>query len=319
MELFRALAVLAEPPTAETARIADAIALGAAPRPEAYTELFVFQLYPYASVYLGDDGMLGGEARDRIAGFWRALGQTPPTEPDHLATLLGLYARLAEPEAAPEQRSSPRREAVARARATLLYEHLLSWLPPYLDKAIELGAAADLAPYAAWARLLKRALLDEAARLPYPPALPRHLRETRPLPVDAPVDQLIAALLAPARSGIIITRSDLARAAQALGLGLRAGERRFALVALLDQDPGGVVEWVSCEATLWRKRHLELRDVLGPIAECWADRAADTARGLDRIAEGAVRRHGAEGTPLASGASHGREPEHGPRWGPTND
>ena len=36
--------------------------------------------------------MLGGEARDRIAGFWRALGLVPPPEPDHLAVMLGLYA-----------------------------------------------------------------------------------------------------------------------------------------------------------------------------------------------------------------------------------
>src|SRR3712207_4790889 len=74
MELLRALAVLAEPPTAETRRVAEALGLGAGARADEYTELFVFQLYPYASVYLGREGMLGGEARDRVGGFWRALG-----------------------------------------------------------------------------------------------------------------------------------------------------------------------------------------------------------------------------------------------------
>ena len=87
MELFRALAVLAEPPRAETAHLAVALELGAVPEASEYTDLFVFQLYPYASVYLGAEGMLGGEARDRIAGFWRALGQVPPAEPDHLAVM----------------------------------------------------------------------------------------------------------------------------------------------------------------------------------------------------------------------------------------
>ncbi|HEX8421973.1 MAG TPA: hypothetical protein VF634_01095, partial [Pyrinomonadaceae bacterium] len=61
MELFRALAVLAEPPVPESARVADALALGALPEASEYTEVFVFQLYPYASVYLGAEGMLGGE------------------------------------------------------------------------------------------------------------------------------------------------------------------------------------------------------------------------------------------------------------------
>jgi sulfite exporter TauE/SafE len=36
--------------------------------------------------------MLGGAARERVAGFWRAVGLVPPPEPDHLAALLGLAA-----------------------------------------------------------------------------------------------------------------------------------------------------------------------------------------------------------------------------------
>ncbi|HYP52965.1 MAG TPA: hypothetical protein VEQ42_05460, partial [Pyrinomonadaceae bacterium] len=59
-ELFRALAALAEPPTDETARVAHALSLGPPPSADEYARLFVFQLYPYASVYLGPEGMLGG-------------------------------------------------------------------------------------------------------------------------------------------------------------------------------------------------------------------------------------------------------------------
>jgi hypothetical protein len=99
MELFRALAVFAETPDrAGVGRVAEALGLGRVPEPSAYTDIFVFQLYPYASVYLGDEGMLGGEARDRIAGFLKALGQEPPRESDHLATLLGAYAALCASE-----------------------------------------------------------------------------------------------------------------------------------------------------------------------------------------------------------------------------
>ena len=90
MELFRALAVFAEPPTVKAARVAEAPELGELPTADEYTEVFVFQLYPYASVYLGAEGMIGGEARDRVAGFWRALGQMPPAEPDHLSVMLAL-------------------------------------------------------------------------------------------------------------------------------------------------------------------------------------------------------------------------------------
>jgi len=96
VELFRALGSLAEPPAADRSGIADALDLGPLPDPASHSDLFDQQLPPYASVYLGPEGMLGGEARDRIAGFWRALDLTPPDEPDHITTMLAFYARLCE-------------------------------------------------------------------------------------------------------------------------------------------------------------------------------------------------------------------------------
>src|SRR5688572_736316 len=171
MELFRALAVLAEPPTVETAQVAEALELGAMPTHAEYTELFLFQLYPYASVYLGEEGMMGGEARDRVAGFWRALGETPPTEPDHLSILLALYARLVELQV--DETDSSRKLAWSHARRAFLWEHLLTWVPIYL------GKLNDLAPtfYRRWSDVLMSALTAEALTLGYPDSLPLHLRE----------------------------------------------------------------------------------------------------------------------------------------------
>src|SRR5436305_14843331 len=121
MEIFRALAVFAEPPDrAGLGRVADALGLGPLPDVSAYTDLFVLQLYPYASVYLGDEGMLGGEARDRIAGFMTALGHAPTREPDHLSTMLGAYAALCASE---ERASDVRvREHFRGARRAFLRE-----------------------------------------------------------------------------------------------------------------------------------------------------------------------------------------------------
>src|SRR5215218_3620479 len=124
MELFRALALFAEPVREESMRVAEALELGQPPGESEYTETFVFQLYPYASVYLGAEGMLGGEARDRVAGFWRALRQTPPAEVDHLSTLLAMYARLCEQE--DDAADARAREGWRGARRAFLWEHLLS-------------------------------------------------------------------------------------------------------------------------------------------------------------------------------------------------
>ena len=93
-ELLRALGAVADSPVAARAVAGP---LGLAPVGEAeHTEVFVLNCPPYASVYLGPDGALGGEGADRAAGFWRALAITPPAEPDHLSALLALYARLGE-------------------------------------------------------------------------------------------------------------------------------------------------------------------------------------------------------------------------------
>jgi len=280
MELFRALAVFAEPPErAGVGRVAEALGLGAVPESSAYTDTFVFQLYPYASVYLGDEGMMGGEARDRVAGFLKALGQEPPHEPDHLATMLGAYAALcASEDGAGDARV---REHFRGARRAFLWEHLLSWLPVYLDKLTRVAPSF----YRAWAGLLREALDAEVQSLGVQDALPLHLREAREVadPRASSSEEFLKTLLAPARSGLVLVRDDLARAARVLGTGVRAGERAFALRSLMGQDASATLSWLAAEADAWESLHLRRREAHGRVAEWWAARAASTAvllRGL---------------------------------------
>lgn len=277
MELFRALAVLTEPPEGpEVARLAALLELGGPPSASEYTETFVFRFYPYASVYLGAEGMMGGEARDRVAGFLAALGQTPPPEPDHLSTLLAVYARLS---AKPDEKGLEGGEGGARRRAArkaFLWEHLLSWLPVYLERVAE-----DAPPfYRRWALLLLAALAEEARQCEHPARLPLHLREAPPLadPRATTGEEFISSLLAPARSGLIITRDDLRRAARSLGTATRAGERRFVLKSLLGQDAGGALAWLSEEASRQSARHAARRDAFGEVAAWWAARASTTGK-----------------------------------------
>src|SRR5258708_14132549 len=176
MELFRALGALVETPRPELREVAELLGLGSLPTRAAHGSLFLLQLYPYASVYLGAEGQLGGEARDRIAGFWRAPGRPRPAEPDHLALMLGLHARLAELEA--QAGDGPERERWRHARWAFLWEHLLSWLPIFLTKLIDLAGDHGTADpfYAGWAALLRDPLREEAKSLCSPDQLPPHLR-----------------------------------------------------------------------------------------------------------------------------------------------
>jgi len=259
VELFRALATYCEGPTAV---VAAALEL---PLPAAadHAELFTFQLYPYASVYVGAEGMLGGDAADRVAGFWRASGVTPPAEPDHLAALLGLYAAFAEGQG----------DRARHHRHALLWEHLLTWLPPWLARVREI--AAD--PYADWANLMVAALLAEAEELGPPAAKPLHLRLAPP---SAGLESVLAAV----RSGVVVTRADLGRAARELGLGLRQGERRDVLDALLGQNAPAVTAWLAGEASRQAAIHQLLPCAFWPVTEHWASRADATAEELGRLA-----------------------------------
>jgi hypothetical protein len=273
-EVFRALGALCEAP--DPAHPGLAAALGLPPPPGAATcaDVFVFQLLPYAAPYLSPDGMLGGEAGDRVAGCWRALRLSPPAEPDHLAALLGLYAALAE-RAQAEHRDS-RKAAYRDARRAVLWEHLLTWVPAYTHAMSGLPSSF----HAAWARLLREALLEEAQALGPPPAQPLHLRDVPELP-DVGSDAFVRGLLAPVRSGLLITRRGLADAAAEMGLASRAGGRAFILRALIDQDREAIFGWLAGRAAWWAARHLADDPPLGSVARHWLARARASLFALD--------------------------------------
>lgn len=281
MELIRALAVLGECPDSRHAALAELLALPGTPDPATYTDLFTLQLYPYASVYVGAEGMLGGEASDRVAGFWRALGIAPPAEADHLATLLALYAELRERRAIePDQ---TRRAALDRASGALLWEHLLPWVPLFTRKMRAIGDEF----YAAWAELLERTLLAEARDREPLARVPLHLRDAPPFadPREEGARPFIAALLAPVRSGFVLVRDDLARASSDLGLGLRKGERRYVLESLFAQERVDVLAWLAAEATRAARSYREIADLPTLVCDYWTARANASAALLDTLRE----------------------------------
>jgi TorA maturation chaperone TorD len=274
MELFRALGALIDVPGPQLEAVADALELGPLPARAEHTELFGFQLYPYASVYLGPEGMMGGLARERIAGFHVALKRTPPPEPDHLTDLLVFYAWICKHEAPPD------RPVVAKAlehvRKAYLWEHMLSWLPPYLQKVREIGPPF----YQEWAKLLYTVLVEEAQRCGDPAQISAHLLETPELvdPREASHSEFFDSILTPVRSGIILTRADLLLAAREFRLGVRIGERKFILNALFEQDPNAMLSFLTESALWWAENHRQQKLSFGTTANAWLERSEATAR-----------------------------------------
>jgi len=229
-----------------------------------------------------------------VAGFWRAVGHVPPAEPDHLSALLGLYASLLEAETAAEGAEGP---LIGQSRAALLHEHLAPWVFAFLDRVEALGG--DF--HGAWAKLLLDVLVHELDRGPRLEALPAHLREAPglPDPREAGGAAFLDGMLAPVRTGMILSRVDLGRIGRELELGVRMGERRYVLEHLLGQDAVRTLEALAAEATKWRERHAVREAQLGAAGTFWAQRAESTAALLSDLAEAGEEALGqvAEATP----------------------
>lgn len=290
--LVRALASIVAGPGPATATVAAALELPSAPTPGEHTELFDLQCYPYASVHLGDEGQLGGEARDRVAGFLRALEVVPPPEPDHLAVLLDAYASLMELDEDGSERAG-------HARRVLLHEHLASWVGRHLERVRELAPPS----LAAWAEVSVTVLAEESARIGHAEHLAPALAAAAELPDprrDGAARDFLAALLAPARSGLVLARADLSRSAAELGLGARIGERAYALRAMLAQDGSAVLHWLSGEARRQADALTATRAIGGAVvADWWHARLATSAELLAALAE--------DGTELAGAGPDGED------------
>jgi hypothetical protein len=189
--------------------------------------------------------------------------------------MLALYAQLLELERGEVE--GARRESWQRARRTYLWEHLLSWLPAYLSKLTEIASPF----YVHWGEILLDALLEEAKATGAQTQLSLHLRDVASGLVDpreGEPGEFLQTLLSPARSGMIIVRSDLTRAARTLGLGLRIGERKYVFESLLAQDARGVLDWLAREALGWVERHQLRRGALAEVALAWEARAFASAQ-----------------------------------------
>ena len=275
-ELIRALGAVAGDP-ADARKVLATLGLDAAGLTNAeHTEVFVLNCPPYASVYLGAEGGLGGEAADRVAGFYRAIGLAPPaSDADHLTALLSLYAALGEDRSSVSAAITTQTDKRSwnHVRQALFWEHLWPWLPGYLGAVTDVGVPT----LSAWAELTMQVLVAEQATISADVPFPVALRAAPPpLTGEESVGELLDALIAPIRSGMIITRRALAIGAGQADVGHRIGERRFTLRAMLDQEPERTFGWLADEAERWSARHAA--SALGdPVRHWWAERARTTA------------------------------------------
>jgi TorA maturation chaperone TorD len=277
--------IAAEPDEALLAVLAEVPELAAHATPQAaarHTHVFVLNVYPFASVYLGDDGALHGERAAFTRDVFRALGlrteERDGVAADHLAVALDALAALLEREADADEAVDAAVDA-ARARhaqRTVLGEHLLPWLPHVLG-AVE---RVDDGLYAAVAGRLRETLRRHAARLAtFEDAVAPTPTPAAPEPEAPTPDDPLAWLAAPARCGMFLARDDLAVLAAEAGLPARIGGRRFVLrelgrAAVSDAEAAALGDALAafararrCEALAWQRELPTFASVWRPLLD----------------------------------------------------
>lgn len=265
----------------------------------AYADIFLLNVYPYGTIFTQPDAELNGPEARSLACLYAEHGYQPPDllavgAPDHLGLALGFldYATA---------RGLPRAFALACGA-------VLAWAPvACLAVEREPGAHAFYRSLAAHTR---ETLLLAAGRSA--PNLPAWAWAEPPPPLDS-IDQLAADgaevrlrdlarfFLAPARSGLFLSRACLGTLGRRLGLTLPFGSRLE--VAKLLFTAAGQAERLSellaalaAEASAWidaYRRTASAHPVWSAAAEHWQSRSANTLRliaALEQIAAEEARR-----------------------------
>lgn len=266
--------------------------------------LVLHQLFPYAGVFLDAEATSGGETTTAVLDAYRRFGFTPHLDelaPDHLGVELSALGFLCGAEAeAIEDGEVDVANRLREMQRDFLDAHVLTWLPPLLG-----ASQAYTAGFWPTVMALTGDVLAEHRAGLGEPEVDTDLPEVA---VDQDVVELLEDpktglreiaefLLTPQRSGLFITRDDLAALGRSSDLPRGFGARRLMLTNLLraaadyDRVPAlfaRIESLVARRAASYDKisRELGLALQVAP----WARRLTHTRQLLRRVARAAAAR-----------------------------
>ena len=250
-----------------------------------HQRVFGLEIFPYESVFLGEEGTLGGDATNRAqrtltaAGF---RGRRTDTQPDHVGLLLGALSWLAAAEAeALEDGADP---GPARAhQARVIGGHLGRWLPVLSLSVSDMDR---------WTRRLLELTVEAVAAHGHaePFELPPRPAELLDDPRTG-LARIARAWLIPAHSGWVISRYTIGRLAARAGIPAGFGPRwkmlEGVLAGAVDHERASVVlDGLADELARWERGYAQAAE-LGYVVEPWRARLACTAGELERLREAA--------------------------------
>jgi TorA maturation chaperone TorD len=255
--------------------------------------LFGFNVFPYQSIFLDPAGLLGGDESERVIHFYRQVGfpgDSAGESADHIGHELGLLAFLSGAEAdAWEDDLADVADRMSALQMDFLKQHLLRWLPP-LALAIRQQGQAFYTALAELTIATVAAHWSDVGQGTSPefslPAAPDLLGDER-----TGLREIAAYMLAPAYSGIYLSRDDIGRLAQKQKLPRGFGQRQDMLLNLMRsavnyEGVGTLLSSLQMLTVEWAAacRKLAGRPEPLPYASQWESRAAGTAEMLAEIA-----------------------------------
>ena len=186
--------------------------------------MFGFNVYPFASLFLEPDGMLGGETTQQIRAFTSRLGfdvGRDANAPDHVAAELRILATLTK-------RNPLNEDSIAE----FIDQHLFSWLPAFVT-AVH-GESNDF--YTEVADMMLEQIVDHRRSLSAESKtheINSGLEERLLSDPDTGIHEITDFLTSPARCGFFLSRSTIAGIAQGSKLPHGFGGRSQMMATLL--------------------------------------------------------------------------------------
>jgi hypothetical protein len=242
----------------------------------AYSELFLLNVYPYAGIFLEANGELNGARAQEMAALYEQYAYAPNElravgAADHIGLLLGFA------------------DAVGQ---DIVLPYLMDWAP-VLCLAVE-RALTTHPFYQALAARTREFLLQANRKQGASGAAPLGLPFSNLQFLFADEEEwstrgVVRYLLAPARSGIFLTRARLGLWARALGVPVAFGDR-VQLGAALLENAGAlnqietVFDWLRAEAEAWDAAYAAWQTQFAwQHAHIWRARTQNTFRLLQEM------------------------------------
>jgi TorA maturation chaperone TorD len=273
---------LHEPAAEDVERAVAELGLPAAASAElalAYAEVFLLNVPPYGTVFIGDHGELNSPEAEWVAQLYEAHGYRPleldeVAAPDHIGLCLGFLAEAGSAQVA----------------------DFLPWLRTWAPVTCLAVGHDPAAPpfYRDLAAVTLEALLAQpgpSRRGPRPPGTAGHTLFQWQGEDEVSLGAIVRYFLTPARCGLFLSRARLGALARELGIGLPFGSRfdvarqlfaacggAGALPSLLGQLRAAIAPW-SREYQACARRY----PVWQTDAAEWQVRLTDAARLLDQM------------------------------------